>query len=270
MSMESIRIETRGAAMHVRLSRPEVRNALDEKTIEELLAALDLVLATPRLRVLVIEAEDKVFCAGADLESMRRQGSADFDGNLRAAERLGSLFDRIAQLPLPVLARVQGPAIGGGVGLVAACDVAVASEDSTFSLAEVRLGLVPAVISPHVLRKVGASHARELILTGRRFSAVDALRIGLVHRVVPAPGLDAAAASAIEELIAGGPEALARAKKLLDSVERLATAAPEEIRAFTARQIAEARSSDEGRAGIDAFLRKQPAPWLSGPATRPG
>jgi hypothetical protein len=101
---------------------------------------VDLVLATPRLRVLVIEAEDKVFCAGADLESMRRQGSADFDGNLRAAERLGSLFDRIAQLPLPVLARVQGPAIGGGVGLVAACDVAVASEDSTFSLAEVRLG----------------------------------------------------------------------------------------------------------------------------------
>ncbi len=260
--MSSVLTELHDGVLHVRLNRSQVHNALDGDLVESLHAAIDAAGRDKTARVVVLEGEGKSFCAGADLEWMRKQGEASRSENERSARRLAELYEKLSTLRLPVVARVQGPAIGGGVGLVAASDIAVASKKASFSFAEVRLGLVPAVISPHVIRKIGMSLARELILTGRRIDAGEALRIGLVHRLAGEENLDEAVAEIVRDLKAGGPEALARAKRLLEEVSRLLHGSPSVLADYTAAEIAAARASAEGRTGTTAFLEKKPPPWL--------
>lgn len=245
----------------IRLNRPRVHNAIDETIVEGLFAAFDRAAEDTSARVVVISGEGKSFTAGADLEWMRRQGEAGLKENERTARRLADLFERLDTLDLPVVARVQGAAIGGGVGIVAASDIAVAAETAVFGLSEVRLGLPPAVISPYVLRKIGMSRARELMLTGHRFTAGEAARIGLVHRVVPEESLDVAVGEAVRELLEGGPEAIRRVKRMLRAVGAMLHEDADTIAAYTAREIAAARASAEGRAGTRAFLEKKDPPW---------
>jgi methylglutaconyl-CoA hydratase len=210
-------VETRstGAICRIRIRRPASRNALDEDVIERLHAALDGAEASADARVIVLESEGKTFCAGADLAYMRRQAEASAEENERSARRLALLYERLDASRKPLIARVQGAAMGGGVGLVAASDIAIASPGAIFALTEVRLGLVAAVISPYVLEKIGASRARELVLTARRFGADEARGIGLVHRIAPDDkdeSLDIAVEEAAREVLLGGPGALARVK----------------------------------------------------------
>ena len=259
--MSSISVESAGAIHRIRIRRPQAHNALDEDVIEGLHAALDAAETSREVRVIVLASEGKSFCAGADLAHMRRLAEAPRDENERAALRLGQLYERLDASRKPVLARVQGAALGGGVGLVAASDIAIASPRAVFALTEVRLGLVAAVISPFVLGKVGASRARELVLTARRFSADEAREIGLIHRIAADDrdeSLDAAVDEAAREIIRGGPEAIARVKRILREVPRLRG---DELLAYTARELADARSGAEGKAGMQAFLDKKDPPW---------
>jgi len=258
-----LKTDWRDGVLHLRLNRPKAHNALDEDLIEALHAAFAPGSKSPA-RVLVLSGEGKSFCAGADVAFMRRQGEASLEENERSALRLADLFARITTLAIPVVARVQGAAVGGGVGLVAACDIAVAAESASFTLAEVRLGLVPAVISPYLVRRIGLGRTRELVLTGRRIDAATALRLGLVDSVVPEAQLDRAVDDVVRDLKAGGPQALARAKRLLAEVEGALHEAPEKLRSLTARHIAEARLGEEGQAGLAAFLEKKPPPWAPG------
>lgn len=258
--MSSLVQELNDNVLSMRLHRPGTHNALDEALVEELCDAFDSVRASTA-RVVLLSGEGKSFCSGADMETMRRQGQASLAENERAALRLGALFEKIDTCPLPVVARVQGAAVGGGVGLVAACDIAVAEASATFSLAEVRLGLVPAVISPYLLRRIGLGHARDLVLTGRKILAGEALRIGLVHRIAETGQLATTVDDVVRELKAGGPEAIARAKRLLREVDARLNGPRDALSSFTAHEIAEARASKEGCSGTSAFLAKKPPPW---------
>lgn len=245
--------------LHLRLNRPRVHNALDDTLIEALHAALDN--AGPPARLVCLSGEGKSFCAGADLASMRRQGELSSAENERSALRLAELFARIANLPLPVVARVHGTVVGGGVGLVAAADIAIADETATFALAEVRLGLVPAVISPHVVRKIGPGAARELILTGRKIALAEAFRLGLVQRTATGTTLDETVQEVARELKAGGPRALALAKQLLGAVAQNLHTEAAALGKVTAKYLVEARAGEEGQAGIAAFLERELPPW---------
>jgi methylglutaconyl-CoA hydratase len=258
-------LELRGAVAHLRLCRPEARNAFDDELIAELSSRVEELVAGRRARIVVLGAEGSAFSAGADIEWMRRLGAAGPEENARSAERMAALFELLDTLPLPLVARVQGAAIGGGAGLVATSDVAIASSTALFALSEVRLGLVPAVIGPYVIQRIGAARARELILAGRRIDAREALEIGLVHRVVEEADLDQAIERVTGELLAGGPEAQARAKRIIREV---AGRRPAEVAAQMAREIAEARAGAEAQAGLEAFLRKEPPPWA--PRREPG
>ena len=255
--------ELRDEVFSIRLERSAAHNALDEALVEALHEALEAARRSSA-RVVLLSGAGKSFCAGADLASMRRQGEETPQENERLALRLGQLFQRLTELPLPVVARVHGAAIGGGLGLVAACDLAVAASNTVFALSEVRLGLVPAVICPHVLRKIGPGAASDLVLTGRRIDATEALRLGLVQRVAPEELLDSAVEEVLIDLKRGGPLALARGKRLLAEVTRRLQGSPDELTAFTAREIAAARAGEEAREGITAFLEKRPAAWARG------
>jgi len=259
--VSSVAAEPAGALYRIRIRRPQAHNALDEDVIEGLHAALDGAEASRDARVIVLESEGKSFCAGADLAYMRRQSDAPPDENARSALRLALLYERIDVSGKPVLARIQGAAMGGGVGLVAASDIAIASPRAVFALTEVRLGLVAAVISPHVLAKIGPSRARELILTARRFGAAEAREIGLIHRIAADDrdeSLDIAVDEAAREVLRGGPEAIARVKRILREVPRLRG---NELLDYTARELADARAGAEGKAGTQAFLDKKDPPW---------
>ena len=259
--MSSVAAEPAGAIYRIRIRRPQAHNALDEDVIEGLHAALDGAEASRDARVIVLESEGKSFCAGADLAYMRRQSDAPADENERSALRLAHLYAKIDASGKPVLARVQGAAMGGGVGLVAASDIAIASPRAVFALTEVRLGLVAAVISPHVLAKIGPSRARELILTARRLGAAEAREIGLIHRIAADDrdeSLDIAVDEAAREVLRGGPEAMARVKRILREVPRLRG---NELLDYTARELADARAGAEGKAGTQAFLDKMDPPW---------
>jgi methylglutaconyl-CoA hydratase len=253
-------IETRAAVTRIRLHRPERRNALDAEMLSRLLDAVARSLSRPGTRVIVIEGAGSVFCAGADIEWMREEGAASGPQNRHSAARLGSLYDALDRASVPVVARVQGAALGGGLGLVAVSDVAVAADSTFFAFSEVRLGLLPAVVSPFVLAKLGPSRARDVFLTGRRFSAEEALAWGLVHRVVKESDLDDAVDGVVRELLLGSPEAIAAAKRLIRAVSGRD---PREVAGFTASQIAAARAGEDGQRGLAAFLAKQPAPWVT-------
>ncbi|HXY41221.1 MAG TPA: enoyl-CoA hydratase-related protein [Vicinamibacteria bacterium] len=254
------RVETTvdGPVARVFLARPEVRNAFDGETVRELAAAVSAAGGRQDVRVVVLGGHGKVFSAGADLEWMRTVAGFSREQNLQDARALWALFDAIDRCPRPVVARVQGAALGGGAGLVAVADIAIAAEDAQFGFTEVRLGLAPAVISPWVVRRIGLSAARELFLTGERFPAQRAAAIGLVHHVVPAGELDGAIAGRVGELLQAAPGAVAAVKSLLHAV---AGRSPEEVRETTAELIAERRACAEGQEGLRAFVEKRRPDW---------
>lgn len=245
----------------VTLDRPEVHNAFNPALIEELTRCFAALGGDAGVRAVVLTGAGRSFSAGADIEAMRQSLDLTPAENVADAERLAALFATIDRCPKPVVARVNGAAIGGGVGLVAVCDVAVAAEGTRFAFSEVRLGIAPAVIGPYVVRRIGPGHARALFLTGARFDAARAREIGLVHRVVPAEGLDAAVAEVVAALLAGGPAAQAAIKALLADLPGLEEAG---ARAYTTDLIARLRTGAEGQEGLRAFLEKRPAAWANG------
>jgi len=240
------------------LNRPAVHNAFDESLIEELSRTASELGSDSGVRVVVLASEGPSFSAGADLNWMKRMVGASFEENRADAEKMARMFEALYRLPKPLVGRIQGAALGGGVGLTAVCDIAVAAQEAVFGLTEIRLGILPAVISPFVLAKIGTGAARELFLTGERFSAARAREIGLVRRVVDAAALDAEVDEVIQNLLAGGPEAQARTKRMLPLVEGRS---PEDAREITTRNIAEARVGPEGQEGMNAFLEKRRASW---------
>ena len=253
-------VDDRGVA-RVTLNRPEIRNAFDDKLIRELTDIFERLGADAAVRVIVVTGAGKAFSAGADLNWMRRMAGYGREENLADARDLAQLMHVLNTTPKPTIARVNGPALGGGVGLVACCDIAIASETTFFALSEVRLGLIPAVISPFVAAAIGPRAARRYFLTGERFDAETARALGLVHAVAPADGLDAAVEAVLAELLACGPAAQAAAKDLIAAVaHRPADAA---LREATARRIAEIRAGEEGRHGVAAFLEKRKPRWIS-------
>lgn len=242
----------------VRLNRPDVRNALDAEVIAGLTATFNGFRDRAGLRAVVLEGVGPVFCGGADIKHMRAALELSREQNVEDALRLSDMFAAIDGCPVPTIAVVQGAALGGGAGLVAACDLVLAEEDATFGFTEAKLGIVPAVISPYVLRKIGQTHARALFPTAQRFSGERALRIGLVH-VVVAPGqLAAALERELQELLTSGPTAARLAKKIARTAGGLAA---DEARRWTAEQIAAQRVSPEGQEGLRAFLDKRRPSW---------
>lgn len=256
----AVRVERNGDGRVARviLDRPEVRNAFDEELIAELTGVFGSISGDDSVRVVILSGAGKSFCAGADLRWMGRMVSYSEDENRRDSRALADMYLAIDSCPKPVVGRVHGAALGGGTGLVAVCDVAIAAEGSLFGTTEVRLGIVPAVISPYVVRKIGETNARVWFLTGERISADDALRAGLVHRVVPEAGLDAAVGSVIESLLSGGAEAVAGAKALARSVGRISL---EEAVPLTVEAIVKRRVSPEGQEGMGAFLERREPAW---------
>lgn len=254
--METVDLESSGDLATVRLRRPEVRNALNEVLIAELTQTFRSL--PPGVRVVILTGDGPAFCAGADAQWMQRSKSFSRQENERDASTLGGLLRTIDECPQVVVARVQGPALGGGAGLVAACDIAVADEGAQFGFPEVRLGLVPAVISTFVLPRIGARAARRYFVTGERFTAAQALSIGLVHEVVPAASLDAAVDRLSRDVLLGGPRAVGLAKKLIRDLGGLSR-----DRAIdeTVRLISEIRTSPEAQEGLGAFLEKRKPRW---------
>ena len=245
--MSALRVERDGAVLRVTMARPERRNAFDAALIEELTAAFADV---GDVRAVLLAGEGASFSAGADIEWMRSSVDLSYDENVADALRLRAMLDAIDGCPAPVVARVQGHALGGGCGLVACCDVVISDPGTQFAFSEVKLGIVPAVISPFALAKLGPGAARRWFVTGERFSAEVALRIGLIHEV--AGELDAAVERVLSELLTAGPEAARAAKELA----RAPQSADE-----TAQSIATHRASAEGQEGLGAFLEKRPASW---------
>ena len=253
-----VRVEQAGTRVRVTMNRPAVRNAFNA----ELIAALHDVFAelsvAEGVRSIVLAGEGKTFSGGADIDWMRSALDLPEAENVRDAEAMAAMLIAIDRCPKPVIARVQGAALGGGCGLIAAADIVVAASDAVFGFTEVKLGIIPAVISPFVLPKIGVSQARALFVTGERFDATRAQRIGLVHHVVPAEQLDARIEVILEEFRTASPAAIAAAKAVVRDVS---AATPDEATALTARAIAKQRTSAEGQEGLRAFLERRPAGW---------
>jgi len=243
----------------VTMNRPDVHNAFDDASIAAMTAAFRTLGADPSVRCVVLRGSGPSFSAGADLAWMERMAGYSREENLADAMGLADLMRAIDRCPKPVVAAVHGPAFGGGVGLVACCDVAVAADGASFALTEVRLGLIPAVISPYVVAAIGERAARRYFLTAERMSAVEAHRLGLVHEVVPAHVLDAAVDRIVGRLREGSPDAQAAAKDLVAAVARRPT--DDAVVADTAARIADQRSSAAGREGVSAFLAKRKPSW---------
>ena len=257
---ETIRLTIDDGVATVTLHRPQVRNAFNDVMLAELVAVFKSLAAQfPNVRVVVLTGSGSVFCAGADLNWMRKTASYSLEENLADARQLAECMYRLYTLPQPTIARVNGAAIGGGMGLVCACDLAIAQEDATFSLSEVKIGLVPACISPYVLKKVGEGRCREFFLTGERLSAQRAKEAGLINEVVSAEELDARLQERVNLLLANGPQALATCKSLLAAVSQLPL---EEARDYTAHVISELRLGQEAQEGMAAFLEKRRPSWL--------
>jgi methylglutaconyl-CoA hydratase len=256
--MSSILVSHDGPTLRISLNRPDVRNAFDEQVIDAISACAASAADDPSVRVVVLSGTGKAFCAGADLAWLSKAVAYSQVENLADAEDFALMLERIDCLPMPVIGRVHGAALGGGVGLAAVCDIVVAADDTTFGLTEVKLGILPAVISPYVLRKIGVSAARELFLTGKRFDAVRARELGLVHEVVPEPDLDAAVERRIADLLTSGPSAVAAAKALIRDV---AGESPKDVIGLTTSRIAAQRVSAEGQEGMRAFLQKRKPDW---------
>jgi len=260
MIYRTLIVREEDAVLSVTLNRPDVHNAFNDVLIAEAIEVFGGIEATTHLRAVVLRSGGANFCAGADLNWMSRMVSYTREENIRDSSQLANMYAIIDECPVPVVGRIQGAAVGGGVGLVAVCDIAIATRASKFGLSEVKLGILPAVISPYVIAKIGGSHARALFLTGERFDAERALRIGLVHRLVDdEAALDAAVSDTLAQLVTSGPEAVKACKKLIAfvSTNELAENIP-----YTIEAIAERRVSEEGQGGMEAFLKKAKAPWI--------
>jgi methylglutaconyl-CoA hydratase len=259
MKFETVEVKVENKVAWVALNRPDVRNAFNEVMIEDLIKVLDHVEEDDSVRVMVLTGNGKAFCAGADLNWMKKMKSYTFEENYDDALRLAELMFRLYRLPKPTVARVNGASIGGSNGLVAACDIAIASHRAEFSLSEVKIGLVPACIGPYLLKKVGESACRELFLSGERISADQAKALGLVNDVVTHVNLTKRVQEKVSNLLTSGPHALAVSKELLSTISRISLA---EAKDYTARVIAELRSGDEAQEGMAAFLEKRKPTWL--------
>jgi methylglutaconyl-CoA hydratase len=260
----SLRLESLSLGVkRIVLARPEVRNAFDETMVAELGDVLDHLAGIPesdQMRLLLLAGEGKVFCAGADLTYMKRLAGKSGEESLADAKSLARLFYKLADFPTPVIADVQGAAIGGGLGLTVCSDFVLADEGAVFATSEVLLGIVPGVISPYIVRRIGLASAAPLMLTGRRLSAATAASFGLVSRVVPASERESALQEVVLDFLAAGPEAQRLTKELLKRASPL----PEgEVIDFTAEAIAKARRSPEGRKGLEAFFARSPPAWAA-------
>lgn len=253
-------VDARGVA-RVTLNRPDLHNAFDDALIAALTAALRRLEADRGVRAIVLAGAGRSFSAGADLNWMRRMAAYSEAENLRDAEALAELMRTLESCAPPTIAAVQGAAIAGGCGLVACCDIAIASARASFAVSEVRLGLIPAVISPYVVAAIGARAARRYLLTGESFDAASALRLGLVHEIVAPEALDPTVHALCDMLVANGPAAVAAAKRMIRRVARAPIDAA--LIAETARRIAEIRAAPEGREGIASFLEKRKPRWPS-------
>jgi methylglutaconyl-CoA hydratase len=256
-----LRLERRGGGIaHVTLNRPEVRNAFNAELIVALRDAFVALGLDDGVRAVVLTGTGTTFCGGADVGWMSASLDLSADENVREAERMSEMFRAIDTCPKPVIGRVSGAALGGGAGLAAVCDIVVACTQTIFGFTETKLGIIPAVISPFVLAKIGISAARALFLTGERFDAEHAQRIGLVHHVVPSESLDDRVEALEIELATAGPGAIAAAKRLIADVSETAYA---ETKALTARAIAAQRTTPEGQEGLRAFLARRTATWVA-------
>ena len=252
-------LDERGVAS-LTINRPNIHNAFDDQLIQHLLGALEEVETNPDARILVLRSEGKIFSAGADLRWMRRMANFSGAENLADAEQFAKLLHNLNTFSKPTIARVQGAAFGGGVGLVACCDVAVGCMDASFCLSEVRLGLIPAVISPYVVAVIGERTARRYFQTAEKFDAQVAYRFGLLHEVVELSELDSAIDTFVCHLLKGGPNALAATKDLIFTVAH--QPATDEVIGDTAARITAVRASDEGKEGLNAFLKKRFPEWI--------
>ena len=254
-------IHHEGPVVRVTLDRPDVRNAFNEQLIAELTAWAESVKPSAAERVAVLAGAGRMFCAGADVNWMAKTIGYSHDENVRDARALARMFAALNTVPMPLIGRIHGAALGGGAGLAAICDIVVAAEDAIFGFTEVKLGILPAVISPFAIAKIGQSAARELFLTGARFSAARAREIGLVHAVVEESALDRTIAKYVNDLLTAGPQAVAAAKRLIAAV---INRAPDDVQDLTAETIARQRVSPEGQEGLRAFLDKRTPSWTDG------
>ncbi|SNS11244.1 methylglutaconyl-CoA hydratase [Noviherbaspirillum humi] len=259
MNFQTIEVTQQGRVAVVTLNRPEVRNAFNETTIAELTGAFRALGDAPEIRVIVLAARGPAFCAGADLNWMKKMAGYSHEENRADAAQLAEMLRVIHTCPKPVVAKVQGDCYAGGMGLAAACDVAISAQEAFFCLSEVKLGLIPATISPYVIRAMGEQSARRYFLTAERFDADEAKRIGFVHHVVPAAELDAAAEQIVKSLAANSPNALKEAKRLVRDMAGMPLS--EALIADTAERIADIRASEEGKEGVKSFLEKRKANW---------
>ncbi|MEZ5420184.1 MAG: enoyl-CoA hydratase-related protein [Vicinamibacterales bacterium] len=257
---QHLHVRRDGPVEHLTLNRPDVRNAFNDEVVAELSQWAAGIASDPGVRVVVLAGAGKVFSAGADAGWMARMAEASGDENERDALATTAMLRAINTLPVVVIGRIHGAALGGGSGLAAVCDIVVAEDAAIFGFTEVKLGILPAMISPFVLPKIGVSAARHLFLTGARFDAATARAIGLVHDVVPAEQLDAAVAKHVAEVLTAAPSGVAAAKALIPQVWGRA---PEDVATLTARTIAGQRGSAEGQEGLRAFLAKRAAAWVA-------
>ena len=260
---QALRIATANHVATVVLSRPDVRNAFNDEVIAELSQAFIQLGDDPQVRAIVLMAEGPAFCAGADLNWMRRMADYSREENEQDAEKLAFMLRTIYECPKPTIARVQGDVYAGGMGLVACCDMAVSVDTANYCLSEVKLGLIPATIGPYVIRAMGPRASHRYFLTAERFSAQQAQRIGFVHEVVPADQLDATVSTWVQALLAASPNAIKECKKLVQYV------ADRDITRLlidhTVKAIADIRASDEGKEGVQSFLNKRKPAWMVNP-----
>ena len=263
----TLQVETRNGIGILWMNRPEVRNAFNETMIAEMTAALEAFEADRTVRAVVLAGHGPAFCAGADLNWMKKMAGYGFEENHADALALARMLNRLATLSKPTVARVHGPAFAGGMGLVAACDIAVATYDVEFCLSEVKLGLIPATIGPYVAAAIGERLARRYFLTAERFDAAEAYRIGLVQELCVADELDGTVNALLGHLVAAGPHALAATKDLIRAVANRAVT--DDVINDTATRIATVRASPEGKEGIRSFLEKRKPAWVEPSATPP-
>jgi methylglutaconyl-CoA hydratase len=257
--LETLEVERRGNGLHVRLNRPKVRNAFNGQVVIELAATFANINSDDATRVVVLSGNGKSFSAGADLGWMKQQAELPEAENAAGAAEMAGMFLNIARCTKPVVAKIHGHALGGGSGLTAAVDIAICARDTMFGLTEVKLGIVPAEISPFVMQKIGIAHARVLFLTGERFDGCEAERIGLVHRAVCSEDLEGEVERVVGELCSSGPAAVDSAKKLIGAIASydLEAAIP-----ITSEWIANLRATPEAKEGMSAFLEKRKANWF--------
>jgi methylglutaconyl-CoA hydratase len=256
--LKTLVYEVKNNTARVILNRPEVHNAFNDTMINELSTIFDDIEKNSDIRVVVLTGEGKSFCAGADLNWMKRVKDYSYEENLKESLDLAEMLYKIYASPKPTIARVNGTAIGGGTGLVAVCDIAIASSKAKFSFSEVKLGLIPACISPYVIKKCGEGRCREFFLTGERMTADKACAAGLINQVVSLEEIDKIIDEFVKQLISSGPEAIKKCKELLKRVPELSL---EEAKKYTAEVIAQLRISDEGQEGMNSFLEKRRPKW---------